>query len=118
MVSNLFSDAYAVLPGSRPQCLRACREGCAAVSGTLCGVVFVLCVIAYLRNTQAMGKRAMHTIALVSRKGGTGKSTLAIGLAVAAMARHGYHAISHAPGPRTQWRIRPHCPITTVVPSG
>ena len=29
--------------------------------------------------------RAMHTITLISRKGGTGKSTLAIGLAVAAM---------------------------------
>jgi hypothetical protein len=28
-----------------------------------------------------------------------------------ALARHGYHAIPHAPGPRTQWRIRPHCPI-------
>ena len=27
-----------------------------------------------------------------------------------APARRGYHAISHAPGPRTQWRIRPHCP--------
>jgi hypothetical protein len=27
-----------------------------------------------------------------------------------APARHGYHAISHAPGPRTQWRIPPHCP--------
>jgi hypothetical protein len=35
-----------------------------------------------------------------------------------APARHGYHAISHAPGPRTQWRIRPHCPIMKVVPSG
>jgi chromosome partitioning protein len=28
----------------------------------------------------------MHTIALVSRKGGTGKSTLAIGMAIAAVA--------------------------------
>jgi hypothetical protein len=28
-----------------------------------------------------------------------------------APARHGYHASSHAPGPRMQRRIRPHCPI-------
>jgi hypothetical protein len=27
-----------------------------------------------------------------------------------APARHGYHAISHAPRPRLQWRIRPHRP--------
>jgi hypothetical protein len=27
-----------------------------------------------------------------------------------APARRWYHASSHAPGPRTQWRIRPHCP--------
>ena len=32
-----------------------------------------------------------------------------------APARHGYHAISHAPGPRTQWRIRPHCPNHKII---
>ena len=35
-----------------------------------------------------------------------------------APARHGYHAISHAPAPRIQRRIRPHCPIERVEPSG
>ena len=32
-----------------------------------------------------------------------------------APARHGYHAISHAPGPRTQWRIRPHRPDPRIT---
>ena len=31
-----------------------------------------------------------------------------------APARRWYHAISHAPGPRTQWRIRPHRPIEQI----
>jgi hypothetical protein len=32
-----------------------------------------------------------------------------------APARRWYHAISHAPGPRTQWRIRPHCPDQRIT---
>jgi chromosome partitioning protein len=55
-----------------------------------------------------MGKRAMHTIALVSRKGGTGKSTLAIGLAVAAMeAGHRVSLLEADPlGTVSNWRRR------------
>jgi len=55
-----------------------------------------------------MGKRAMHTIALVSRKGGTGKSTLAIGLAVAAMeAGHKVCLLEADPlGTVSNWRRR------------
>jgi chromosome partitioning protein len=55
-----------------------------------------------------MGKRAMHTIALVSRKGGTGKSTLAIGLAVAAMeAGHRACLLEADPlGTVSNWRRR------------
>jgi chromosome partitioning protein len=73
-----------------------------------CGVALVLCVVAYLRNTQATDKRAMHTIALVSRKGGTGKSTLAIGLAVAAMeAGHTVCLLEADPlGTVSNWRRR------------
>ena len=32
-----------------------------------------------------------------------------------APARRWYHAISHAPGPRTQWRIRPHRPDQSLI---
>ncbi len=55
-----------------------------------------------------MGERAMHTIALVSRKGGTGKSTLAIGLAVAAMeAGHRVCLLEADPlGTVSNWRRR------------
>jgi chromosome partitioning protein len=55
-----------------------------------------------------MDKRAMHTIALVSRKGGTGKSTLAIGLAVAAMeAGHRTCLLEADPlGTVSNWRRR------------
>ena len=50
----------------------------------------------------------MHTIALVSRKGGTGKSTLAIGLAVAAMeAGHRVCLLEADPlGTVSNWRRR------------
>jgi chromosome partitioning protein len=55
-----------------------------------------------------MDKRAMHTIALVSRKGGTGKSTLAIVLAVAAMeAGHRACLLEADPlGTVSNWRRR------------
>ena len=55
-----------------------------------------------------MGKRAMHTISLVSRKGGTGKSTLAIGLAVAAIeAGHRVCLLEADPlGTVSNWRHR------------
>jgi chromosome partitioning protein len=54
------------------------------------------------------GTRAMHTIALVSRKGGTGKSTLAIGLAVAAMeAGHRVRVLEADPlATISNWRTR------------
>jgi chromosome partitioning protein len=50
----------------------------------------------------------MHTIALVSRKGGTGKSTLAIGLAVAAMeAGHRVRILEADPlATISNWRTR------------
>ena len=50
----------------------------------------------------------MHTIALVSRKGGTGKSTLAIGLAVAAMeAGHRVRVLEADPlATISNWRTR------------
>jgi len=50
----------------------------------------------------------MHTIAMVSRKGGTGKSTLAIGLAVAAMeAGHTVCVLEADPlGTVSNWRRR------------
>jgi chromosome partitioning protein len=65
-------------------------------------------VIAYLGVTRAIGDRAMHTIALISRKGGTGKSTLAIGLAVAAMgAGHRVCLLEADPlGTVSNWRRR------------
>jgi chromosome partitioning protein len=66
------------------------------------------CVIAHLGNTQAIDTRAMHTIALISRKGGTGKSTLAIGLAVAATgAGHRVCLLEADPlGTVSNWRRR------------
>jgi chromosome partitioning protein len=50
----------------------------------------------------------MHTIALISRKGGTGKSTLAIGLAIAAMERgHKVCLVEADPlGTISSWRAR------------
>jgi chromosome partitioning protein len=50
----------------------------------------------------------MHTIALVSRKGGAGKSTLAIGLAIAAAAeRHKVCLLEADPlGTISKWRNR------------
>jgi chromosome partitioning protein len=55
-----------------------------------------------------MGQTAMHTIATVSRKGGTGKSTIAIGLAVAAIeAGHWVCVLEADPlGSVSNWRRR------------
>jgi hypothetical protein len=55
-----------------------------------------------------MGQTAMHTIATVSRKGGTGKSTIAIGLAVAAIeAGHWVSVLEADPlGSVSNWRRR------------
>ena len=85
-----------------------CGRFCYALRSVAFVTSRLSCVIAYLRNTQAMGERAMHTIALVSRKGGTGKSTLAIGLAVAAMeAGHRVCLLEADPlGTVSNWRRR------------
>jgi chromosome partitioning protein len=58
----------------------------------------------------------MHTIALVSRKGGTGKSTLAIGLAIAATADgHKVCLLEADPlGTISNWRNRRTAPEPTV----
>lgn len=64
----------------------------------------------------------MHTIAMVSRKGGTGKSTLAIGLAVAAMeAGHQVCVLEADPlGTVSNWRRRRRAsgPIVEAVHDG
>ncbi len=58
----------------------------------------------------------MHTIALVSRKGGTGKSTLAIGMAIAAVADgHKVCLLEADPlGTLSNWRRRRVEPEPTV----
>src|SRR5580692_1734374 len=58
----------------------------------------------------------MHTIAMVSRKGGTGKSTIAVGLAVTAMeAGHSVCVIEADPlGTVSNWRHRRIAPGPTV----
>jgi chromosome partitioning protein len=64
----------------------------------------------------------MHTIAMVSRKGGTGKSTLAVGLAVAAMeAGHSVCVLEADPiGTVSNWRRRrtPAGPTVEIVHDG
>lgn len=64
------------------------------------------CVIAW--QLSSYGQRAMRTVALISRKGGTGKSTLAVGLAVAAMgAGHKVCLLETDPlGTVSNWRRR------------
>ena len=75
----------------------------------------VLCSVAFIvgyripSHAQVMGKRTMHTVALVSRKGGTGKSTLAIGLAIAAMeAGHRVCLLGRPVGDRVELASSPH----------
>jgi chromosome partitioning protein len=72
---------------------------------------FVLCGRRGLRNAQfrnGVGKIHMHVLALISRKGGTGKSTLAIGLAGAALeAGHNVCVVEADPlGTVSNWRRR------------
>jgi chromosome partitioning protein len=78
------------------------------VNNLFSGVCNLSCVTAYRGNTSSYGQRVMRTIALISRKGGTGKSTLAVGLAVAAMgAGHRVCLLEADPlGTVSNWRRR------------
>ena len=78
--------------------------------------VALAAIMPRIRSTAVIGRRRKGIF--TDRLGHCRGIRKAVVSELEAPARHGYHAISHAPGLRMQWRIRPHCPIEKIVPSG
>ena len=102
MTLAAISASSRTTPGGIPMASRAISASSKAVA--------VAASMPRTRSTVVIARRRKGIF--TDRLGNCRKSARPCQTSSEAPARHGYHAISHAPGPRTQWRIRPHCPIS------